>query len=148
MKKKDLGRWLKAVVEPEAHLPLFDKWWSEVNNLPALPRRDAHAYNWLVTSEEQVLAVDLESTGWRPAGYELAQLTDDVPILEVSDIGWAKRMEIVDSYRTELGRNGIGVSSDELRRGYVTSLLARAVRSLSDPAGDAQLRAHGEMLLS
>jgi AAA ATPase domain/Adenylate and Guanylate cyclase catalytic domain len=44
--------------------------------VPLLTRRDAHAFNWLLSGTNKVSAIDLEATGWRPTGYELAQLTN------------------------------------------------------------------------
>jgi RNA:NAD 2'-phosphotransferase (TPT1/KptA family) len=147
LKTKEVGRWLKAIADIPGDRSFFARWWDGVRSLKALPRRDAHAFNWIVTDNDRILAVDLEAVGWRPVGYELAQLTDDVAILPCTDEGWAQRLAILDVYGAVLAERGVVVGADDLLQGYVGGLIARAVRALSDPEGSRSRRAHGNDLL-
>ncbi|MFF2617112.1 RNA 2'-phosphotransferase [Kitasatospora sp. NPDC058046] len=127
----------------------FDSWWALLADAPTLPRRDAHAFNWLVTDNGKIVAIDLEATGHEPVGCELAQLTDDVPAL--SPGSWDLRREVFESY-VEALRECTGEPYDdaEVKRiwaVYRASLVVRAVRCLTDRTGDPALRRHGEALL-
>jgi RNA:NAD 2'-phosphotransferase (TPT1/KptA family) len=148
LKKKHFGRWLKTMLGPTDYAPYFEQWWDRVGGLTMIPYRDAHAYNWLVATGERTLAVDLEATGWRPIGYELAQLTDDVPLIAVSKAGLEQRDKIINVYRSSLAHGGLDVPEAEVRNGYAASLLVRAVRALSDPAAGVGSLEHGGRLLA
>ena len=145
--RKEFGWWLRAGLKAENATEIFGRWWNEVTSVPVLSRRDAHAFNWLVSETDKILAIDLEATGWRPAGYELAQLTDDVPAFPVSVSGWSERKRIVELYISTLAEFGYSLAYSEVWRSYTASLIARAVRGLTDPAGDERLRSHAEELL-
>ncbi|WP_158609982.1 RNA 2'-phosphotransferase [Micromonospora musae] len=147
LKTKEVGRWLKVIVDKPGDRSQFDRWWDLVRALPSFPRRDAHAFNWIVTDEEQILAVDLEAVGWRPVGYELAQLTDDVPILPCTRTGWTQRLAILAAYGETLTQRQMNVGDADLLQGYIAGLTARAIRALSDPSGSHGLRLHGHNLL-
>lgn len=145
--KKEFGRWLRDGIKVDSAAGLFDEWWQGLVGVPVVSRRDAHAFNWLVSGTGQVLAIDLEASGWRPVGYELAQLTDDFPSLPVSDHGWTQRQRIVEIYASALAEHGLDVSHDVVWPAYVAGLVARAVRGITDPVGDQRLRSHSEALL-
>jgi len=147
LKTKEIGRWLKVIVGVAGDRSYFERWWELTRAVPSFPRRDAHAFNWIVTDEERILAVDLEAVGRRPVGYELAQLTDDVPILPCNADGWAQRLGIMTAYGRVLAQHGAEVGDDDLLKGYVAGLMARAVRALTDPGGSRSLRLHGQRLL-
>jgi RNA:NAD 2'-phosphotransferase (TPT1/KptA family) len=147
LRKKEFGRWLRDGIKADNTAEIFDAWWGQMAGVPPLRRRDAHAFNWLVSATHQVLAIDLEATGWRPAGYELAQLTDDFPALPVSDPGWTQRKKIVELYASTLTDYGVNVTYLSVWRSYTASLVARAVRGLTDPTGDERFRSHAEQLL-
>jgi len=144
--KKEFGRWLKVGIRAENAAELFASWWAELAEAPALCRRDAHPFNWLVGGDA-VFAIDLEATGWRPVGYELAQLTDDCPALPVSENGWLQRARVVQAYTSVLTEHGYDLTYELVWSGYVASLVARAIRGLTDPNGDRKVRAHAERLL-
>jgi RNA:NAD 2'-phosphotransferase (TPT1/KptA family) len=146
LKTKEIGRWLKAIVDVSGDRSYFERWWELAGAMPAFPRRDAHVFNWIVTDEGRILAVDLEAVGWRPVGYELAQLTDDVPVLPCTAEGWNQRLDIMAEYGRVLALRGAEVGSD-LLKGYVAGLMARAVRALTDPGASRSLRLHGQQLL-
>jgi RNA:NAD 2'-phosphotransferase (TPT1/KptA family) len=148
LKTKEIGRWLKVVVDRAGDRSYFERWWELAGTVPSFPRRDAHAFNWIVTDEERILAVDLEAVGWRPVGYELAQLTDDVPLLPCAADGWAQRLGILNAYGQVLAGRGAEVGDDDLLKGYVAGLMARAVRALTEPGGSRSLRLHGQRLLA
>ncbi|WP_350347651.1 RNA 2'-phosphotransferase [Agromyces sp. G08B096] len=143
VKTRELGRWLKAVVTD--HAAAFDAWVSLVADVPLLPRRDAHAQNWLVAADGRILAVDLDAIGRRPATYELAQLIDDAPVLRPDD--WDTRESLLRAYLGQLRRAGIEISWDVALRVYEASTAARAVGLLSDPEGANESRLHGFALL-
>ncbi|MFD8694988.1 RNA 2'-phosphotransferase [Kitasatospora purpeofusca] len=127
----------------------FDNWWALLAGAPALPRRDAHAFNWLVTDDGRIIAIDLEAVGQRPVGYELAQLTDDVPALLPQS--WNLRREVLECYVEALRQcTGEPYDAAEVERTwdvYRASLVIRAVRCLTDRTGSPSLRQHGEALL-
>ena len=145
--RKEFGWWLRDGLKAEDAAQIFGGWWNEVGSIPVLSRRDAHAFNWLVSGTDKILAIDLEATGWRPAGYELAQLTDDVPAFPVSNFGWNARRKIVELYVSTLAEFEYSLTYSEVWRAYTASLIARAVRGLTDPTGDERLRSHAEQLL-
>ncbi|MDI6104083.1 RNA 2'-phosphotransferase [Actinoplanes sp. NEAU-A12] len=147
LKTKEIGRWLKVVVDQAGDRSYFQRWWELAGAVPSFPRRDAHAFNWIVTDEERILAVDLEAVGWRPVGYELAQLTDDVPILPCTEDGWSQRLGILNAYGRVLALGGGEVGDDDLLKGYIAGLMARAVRALTEPGGSRVRRLHGQRLL-
>lgn len=150
--RNEVRMWLRAVLPDESPgevNALFEEWWAllDENGLPPQPRRDAHAFNWLVTDTDRIIAVDLEASRWRPMGYELAQLTDDVPALPVDR--WDLRREVVTAYVDALSHctGAPAIDVEELWAAYSASLLVRAVRCLSDRAGEPGVREHGEALL-
>ncbi|MEU5284406.1 RNA 2'-phosphotransferase [Streptomyces sp. CA-278952] len=149
----EVRRWLKNVLPPqwsEDSAAVFKSWWPLIEELglPPQPRRDAHAFNWLVTDDERIIAIDLEATRWRPMGYELAQLTDDVPAFPVDR--WDLRRAVVEEYAAALGRSSPTSSApdvDQLWTAYRVSLLARALRGLSSRDNEPDAREHSEALL-
>ncbi|WP_037681043.1 RNA 2'-phosphotransferase [Streptomyces griseus] len=150
--RNEVRMWLRAILpdEPPSDAnALFEEWWAllDVTALPPQPRRDAHAFNWLVTDTDRIVAVDLEASRWRPMGYELAQLTDDVPALPVGR--WDLRREVVMAYVEALSccQGAPAVDVEKLWTAYRASLLVRAVRCLSDRTGGPGVREHGEALL-
>ncbi|MCG5122572.1 RNA 2'-phosphotransferase [Streptomyces sp. T7(2022)] len=152
--RKEARMWLRSVLPDEPSAApgcdeVFDAWWALLagTGLPPQPRRDAHAFNWLVTDTGQIVAVDLEASHHRPMGYELAQLTDDVPALPVDR--WDLRRQVVTAYTEALAhcQGAPPVDGDKLWLAYRASLLIRAVRALSDRTGEPGIREHGEALL-
>ncbi|MFB6441446.1 RNA 2'-phosphotransferase [Streptomyces sp. NPDC056411] len=149
----ELRKWLKAVMPdqfPESVNEISETWWLLLDSLglPPQPRRDAHAYNWLVTDDARIIAVDLEAAFWRPMGYELAQLTDDVPAIPVDR--WDLRRQIVDRYIATLlasQRDCPALAPEKVWDAYRVSLLARAVRRLSDRTSEPASLEHAEALL-
>ncbi|MEU2582562.1 RNA 2'-phosphotransferase [Streptomyces avermitilis] len=151
--RNEVRMWLRAVLPDEPSdgaNELFEEWWAllEEIGLPPQPRRDAHAFNWLVTDNDRIIAVDLEAARWRPMGYELAQLTDDVPALPVDR--WDLRRDVVTCYVEALTRcadPARPIDVEKVWAAYRASLLARAVRCLSDRTNEPGIREHGEALL-
>ncbi|MFK4112075.1 RNA 2'-phosphotransferase [Streptomyces sp. NPDC002176] len=150
--RNEVRMWLRAILpdDPLSEVnALFEEWWALLDGtgLPPQPRRDAHAFNWLVTDTDRIIAVDLEASHLRPMGYELAQLTDDVPALPVGR--WDLRREVVMAYLEALShcQGGPPVDVEKLWTAYRASLLVRAVRCLSDRTGGQGIREHGEALL-
>lgn len=78
-------------------------------SLPCIPKKDAHPENWLVDDEENVVMLDLESTGHCPLLFEVVQLLDDYPFLPVNDVGWAQRLSYCALYLDRLRTAGIDV---------------------------------------
>ncbi len=151
--RNEVRQWLRGMLTnhpTEVVNATFDDWWSLLArlDLPAVRRRDAHAFNWLVTDDERIIAVDLEAADYRPLGYELAQMTDDVPALPVNR--WDLRRQIVETYLHALSHSTGEDLSDLLERvweSYRVSLLARVVRGLSSGDGSPGAREHAEALL-
>jgi len=147
LRKKELGFWMRSGLRCDNAKGLFERWWECVSDLPDLPRRDAHPLNWIVGESGEVIAVDFEAVGRRPLGYELAQLTDDVPFFGSPSESWGIRRSIVKSYRNALERNGVVVSGQDVMRGYRAGLVARAVRLITNPGGVEEHRKHGVLIL-
>lgn len=145
LRTSEIGVWLRNLLG-EAGQAEFDEWWSLVSHLSCLPKRDAHPGNWIV-DDGRLTAVDFESAGVCPLGWEIAQLTDDVPVFAIDEHWRDARMRVVDSYITTLRANGMSVSHADVRRGYLAGLLARGVRALTDPEYDLDQRRHGLSLL-
>ena len=66
--------------------------------LPLVPKRDAHAGNWVVDSAGRLIAVDLEAGSLLPVGHDVAQLIEDCCLLPVSREGFARRRSLMDEY--------------------------------------------------
>lgn len=146
IREKELGFWLKNVVDPDLRLGLVSDWLTITADVPIFRRRDAHPMNWLVEGDGRILAVDLETHGTRPAGYELAQLTDDFPLFDVSD--WSSRRSVVQRYGDALSEFGVEVDRGLLTRAYLAGLAARSVRPLSNPRASEKERRHAHRLLT
>ena len=128
LKSKEMGRWLKrcGLSDPSA---TFDEWWSAMQLGKLVRRRDAHLGNWLLADDGRLIAMDLEAQGWRPAGYDLAQVTDDHDHLDMED--WASRRVVFDAYRAV--RLAPADTRDSEWIAYQAGVLARLVWSLTDP---------------
>lgn len=129
VKTKEFGRWLKACGLVDLN-DIFDRWWDCVKDAELLRRRDAHLHNWLITDEARIYAIDLEAQGWRPAGYELAQLTDDHAFLPADD--WQSRRALFETWRTSRNASREGEGLEWLS--YQASVLARIVWGLTGAA--------------
>ena len=142
LKAKEVGRWIRAigVGDPSSH---FDEWWNLVSRAGMTRRRDAHLDNWVLTTDGRLLALDLEAIGCRPAGYELAQITDDRVLLEPKD--WDARRTIFTSYRTARG-DSAGQQEIEWTS-YEASLAARAVGKLTWSDATPEEQEHARALL-
>lgn len=147
IKEREFGCWLKSLIADSAERgQLFDDWWRIVSDAPLLPRRDAHPLNWIVDSSGAIIAVDLETRGTRPFGYELAQLVEDSQFLEPTD--WDSRRTIVATYRQHWnGLSDQSVSWKEAIRFYEAGAIARASRAISNPAASTVERAFAGKLL-
>jgi RNA:NAD 2'-phosphotransferase (TPT1/KptA family) len=145
--RPELGRWLRENFA-DSEESLFDRLLKRMEDSPLLTKRDAHAGNWLVTDADHIVALDFEAKGWRPAGYEVAQLIDDEPLLPVDEVGWGLRLRLLDTYHKGLSDGGVPCSYSALLRSYRSACIGRAVRDLTDPFGDDSLRSHGEALLN
>lgn len=145
VREQELGRWLKKILPEGERKEALDEWFTVMDSVPNVPRRDAHSLNWLVDSRGRVLAVDLEATGWRPAFYELAQLVDDEPVYAPG--AWDARRELFDAYRLSLQGHGIDIPREQAWRAYLGATAARAASLLSDPNTTEQSQRHGFELL-
>ncbi|MGL5833232.1 MAG: phosphotransferase, partial [Waterburya sp.] len=67
-------------------------------NLPVVKKKDAHPENWLITPEQKVVMLDLEASVSLPILFEVAQLIEDYPFVEVSQEGWIQRKQLCDRY--------------------------------------------------
>lgn len=137
LKAKEVGRWFRAI-SPEHALGSFNAWWRLVEHVELFARRDAHLWNWLLTPDGRILALDLETVGWRPFGYELAQITDDHALLHPSD--WQARKEVFVQYVGALQYHGDLAAE---WTAYEAAVLARSLRKLTLPGADAQTINHG-----
>ncbi|WIB13473.1 RNA 2'-phosphotransferase [Curtobacterium sp. MCPF17_052] len=129
VKTKEFGRWLKACGLVDLN-DIFDRWWDCVKDADLLRRRDAHLHNWLITEEAKIYAIDLEAQGWRPAGYELAQLSDDHAFLPAGD--WQTRRALFEIWRASRNASPAGERVEWLS--YQASVLARIVWGLTGTA--------------
>jgi len=145
--RKEFGYWLRDGLRVADVGAIFSPWWDLLSTVPVVPRRDAHPLNWIMGDDGSIIAVDLEACGWRPVGYELAQLTDDVGLLGVDDVGLNLRTSLLETYRSVLEARGMIVQQPMLQVAYEASLVARAVRHLTNQEMDKAERAHGKNLL-
>lgn len=148
LRKKELGRWLRDGVRLEDHLQIFNRWRAGFIGQPMLPRRDAHASNWLVTQAGGIVALDLEACGLRPLGYELAQLLEDAFLLPLSEGGWAERRRLMRLYCRRLRAEGVVTRPETAWHCYELSALARAIGRLTDPLSPPGQRKSAEALMS
>ncbi|MBO0982263.1 RNA 2'-phosphotransferase [Rathayibacter sp. SD072] len=125
---KEFGWWLRKLLNDDVRADFFTRWWDAIASYPCYERRDAHAQNWLVEADGRVVAVDLEATGYRPLGYELAQLIEDHPVFEPDD--WSSRRQIFSGYLNQLESLGcvVPVDHDSAFVTYELSAVARFVR--------------------
>jgi RNA:NAD 2'-phosphotransferase (TPT1/KptA family) len=147
LRRKEFGYWLREGLRFADIDSVFQPWWSLLSTVPVVPRRDAHPFNWIIGDDRTIIAVDLEACGWRPIGYELAQLTDDVALLPVDDDGFRCRATVMDRYRKGLTKRGINVDPIALQNSYEASLIARSVRHLTNQEMNEAERIHGVSLL-
>lgn len=145
--EREVGRWLRPLGFEQDRRAVFEEWWSALKNVPLLGRRDAHAMNWLVANDGKILAVDLDATGARPFGYELAQLIEDSPILSPDD--WDSRQDLLTHYCNSLLKYDyrLELSSNQITLAYRASMLARGLWALSSPDSTASERLHAGNLL-
>lgn len=142
---KELGRWLRFLTSSAEAKRLFELWWSVVSVAPLVLRRDAHALNWIVDSAGRILAADLDCVGWRPICYELAQLTEDYPFLELNDR--TSRTRILSSYVSELRDQGVEVRDEESLVYYEAGMFARSTFALSNVLSSPRQRRHAVEIL-
>jgi len=148
IKERELGRWLRALrIADDERLAIFNKWWGIVGTAPITPRRDAHDLNWLIDADGVIRAVDLESKGARPFGYELAQLVEDGQVLPALD--YELRNSVLQSYVTTWNEiSGAKVALSDARCYYDAGVIARAVRAISSPSASPLERRNGGDLLA
>jgi hypothetical protein len=77
-----------------------------------LPKKDAHAGNWIWTHHGELVLIDIESTATLPVLLELATLIDDLPLFGLDDDGWQQRMSAADTYLEELEKHGVDTALD------------------------------------
>ncbi|MDF1605355.1 RNA 2'-phosphotransferase [Nocardioides sp. YIM 152315] len=141
LKAKEVGRWIRSLGVSEATTH-FDEWWNLVSHVGVTRRRDAHLDNWVLALDGRLLALDLEATGCRPVGYELAQITDDHGVLEPND--WAARRVVFKSYCE--ARRETGAPEGEWSA-YQASLAARAVGKLTWSSATPDEQEHARAML-
>ena len=106
---------------------------------PLVRKRDAHASNWIIESSGRIVAIDFESSAFIPAGYDIAQLIEDDGLLEATDDGWERRLELCHRYFDSLS---FGTTRDEVEAIYCWSTLARALRLGTEATASRRLRRH------
>ena len=77
-----------------------------------LLKKDAHPENWLVGAHGEIVMIDLEAGAFLPPLFEVAQLLEDYPLLEMTDAGWAMRAELCLDYLALLRAHGVSVESE------------------------------------
>ena len=127
LKGKEIGRFLKSCGLQD-YLDTFNCWWDVVKDVDKVSRRDSHLDNWLRDDNGRIVAIDLEATGCRPIGYDLAQITDDHAFFEVED--WTSRRVIFDAY---LGQIEPKASLENCWRSYKAGVLARHLWAITSP---------------
>lgn len=83
-------------------------------------------------TRDGLVAVDLSSSRWRPALYEVVQLIDDLPLVPVSDRGWKDRVRFAEKYLDVMDSLGIALKIDAESL-YATFAVARSVFTISRP---------------
>lgn len=133
-----VGMWLRQL-KPDGYTgrspsEVFNAWFEAHAglSLPWTPRTDAHLENWVVEDEEEgIVRLDLEAFGWAPFAYELAQLTDDFPLLGQSAEAWTVRRACFLSYMQALDALDGEAQEAAAWESYLLSLVIRASRPLS-----------------
>lgn len=126
LKKKEVGRWLKAIGAPNWS-ELFNTWHRFLDGMPLYARRDAHLDNWVLSNDATLTAIDFEAVGVRPLGYELAQVTDDSVVFSPTD--WSSRFVVLSHYCDMLGEP----FTDAHRRAFQAAVAARCLRRATAP---------------
>lgn len=144
---KELGRWTRQIFPDDTErASFFEAWWKMACTAPLIPRRDAHPLNWLVGLDGSLLAVDLESIGVRPFGYELAQLVEDG--LVVDPVDDRTREVIVHRYTNTWSElSGEVVAIENAMTFYELGALARATRAMTQPGASSEMRSYGGRLV-
>lgn len=88
--------------EPEAMANARVAFKELLGPLPLLAKKDAHPENWIVDEQGRVVMIDLEASSSVPVLLELVLLIDDAPLLDLSDDGFRKRLDIAQMYLDEL----------------------------------------------
>ncbi|PSL08135.1 RNA:NAD 2'-phosphotransferase (TPT1/KptA family) [Haloactinopolyspora alba] len=143
LKEKEVYRWLRAIGIGEP-LQTFDGWWVMVADVPPVRRRDAHLDNWVLADDGKLFAIDLEATGSRPLGYELAQITDDAPVFDPGD--WGGRRRVFDEYVASL-LGHLKVDPQRAWIAYQASVAARALRRLTWDQATPSDQSHAQATL-
>jgi len=98
-----------------------------------IPKKDAHPENWLVDDDDNLVMLDLESSGSCPLLFEVVQLLDDYPWIEVSPQGWSRRIALTEEYLSVLNRQGIDLRkwNETISSSYAVFALLRSVFGLA-----------------
>ncbi|RZU15993.1 hypothetical protein EV645_3535 [Kribbella rubisoli] len=139
-----------------------DRWVQLIpEGLPRVGKRDAHTENWLVTRYGAVVALDLGSSSHLPVGFEVAQLLEDMPLLDCTEEGQNQRLELAEGYLSalagywpDIAGSLPDVRSDRWRTAYACFAARRAIflidRENQRPAAglrDRARRDHAESVL-
>ncbi len=108
-------------------------------------KRDAHGGNWLRDDMGRIVAIDMESSGFLPVGYDVAQLIEDSAMLPVTAAGWSARMEEWCSYRS---RMSLHLGDHISLAVYEWFALYRALWLGTAPDGSKDQRIHARNLVT
>jgi hypothetical protein len=100
---------------------------------PLVAKKDAHAENWIVTPDSQIVMIDLEAKASTrlPLLYELAQLIEDQGLLSCDDDGWRHREEVIGEYLGEI-RRLVRVSKYSIVESSVEYALFALIRAVAN----------------
>ena len=99
-------------------------------------------------AREKIVRLDLEAVGWAPFGFELAQLTDDFPLLDQSVEAWGVRHSCFLIYAQTLGVLDDDEQMAAAWEAYLLSLAVRAARPLSSGIETRKALAALELLVA
>jgi len=99
---------------------------------PMLAKKDPHSGNWLWTTKNELVMIDIESTAVLPLLQEVAVLIDDLPLVDVTRQGWEYRYVLCQEYLGSLGRFGFtGVEQEPVDDRYEAAVILHVMRGMN-----------------
>ncbi len=108
-----------------------------VEGSPMVAKKDPHSGNWLWTTKNELVMIDIESTAVLPLLQEVAVLIDDLPLVDVTRQGWEYRSVLCQEYLESLGRFGFtGVEREgQVNDRYEASVILHVMRGINRLGG-------------
>ena len=104
-----------------------------LDGAPMVAKKDPHSGNWLWTTRNELVMIDIESTAVLPLLQEVAVLIDDLPLVEATRQGWEYRSILCQEYLDSLGRFGFSSADWEVQvvERYEVALILHVMRGMN-----------------